>query len=108
IADPGDLRPGYVLKIVDLRHKAGGPFLSIGFYSASIARSRSMITTTLPGAPLPDFSDCSPALIAPTVLSIVLPRFGTTSPCTAHSIARVMPRWRKALASSSRVVGSEK
>jgi len=31
--------------------------------SASITRSRSTITTTLPGVPLPDFSDCSPALI---------------------------------------------
>jgi hypothetical protein len=32
------------------------------------ARSRSTITTTLPGVPLPDFSDCSPSLIASTVL----------------------------------------
>ena len=56
----------------------------------------------------PDFSDCSPALIASTVLSMVRPTCGITSPCTAHSIARVMPRWRNAFASSSSVAGSEK
>ena len=71
-------------------------------------KSRSTITATLPSVPVPAFSDRSPALIASTVLSIVLPTCGTTSPCTAHSIARVMPRWRKAFASSSRVAGSEK
>jgi hypothetical protein len=27
------------------------------------------------------------------VLSIVLPTCGTTNPCSAHSIARDMPRW---------------
>ncbi len=57
---------------------------------------RSTITATLPSALRPDLSDCSPALMASMVLSIVLPICGTTSPCTAHSIARVMPRWRKA------------
>jgi len=55
------------------------------------ARSRSTITATLPSVPEPDFSDCSPALIASTVQTIVLPTCGTTRPCAAHSIARVMP-----------------
>ena len=38
-----------------------------------------------PACRCPPFSDRSPALIASTVLSIVLPTCGTTSPCTAHS-----------------------
>jgi hypothetical protein len=69
---------------------------------------RSTITATLPSALRPDLSDCSSALMASTVLSMVLPICGTTSPCTADSIARVMPRCRKALALSSEVAGSEK
>ncbi len=56
------------------------------------ARSRSTITATLPRMPRPAFSDCSPALIASTVLSIVWLTCGTTSPCIAHSIARAIPR----------------
>jgi hypothetical protein len=47
------------------------------------------------------FSDRNLALIASTT-------YGTTNPRTAHSIARVMPRWRKVFASSSRVACSEK
>src|SRR5918999_3762188 len=72
------------------------------------ARSRSTITATLPSMPRPAFSDCSPALIASTVLSMVWLTCGTTSPCVAHSIARAIPRWRKACASLSSVAGSEK
>jgi len=72
------------------------------------ARSRSTTTATLPSVPAPAFSDCSPALIASTVLSMVRPICGITSPCTAHSIARPRPRWRKAFASPSSVAGSEK
>src|SRR5262249_42959621 len=72
------------------------------------ARSRSTITATLPSTPWPAFSDCSPELIASAVLSMVWPMCGTTSPCAAHSIARAIPRWRKARASLSSVAGSEK
>src|SRR5258708_35951257 len=69
------------------------------------ARSRSTITATLPSMPRPAFSDCSPALIASTVQSMVWLTCGTTSPCVTHSIARVIPRWRNARASLSSVAG---
>ena len=67
------------------------------------ARPRSTITATLPGAPLAAFSDRSPAVIAPTALSMVRLTCGTTSPCVAHSTARSIPRSRKPRPSLSNV-----
>ena len=49
-----------------------GPLSAVLSHTSQLAsaRSRSTITTTLPSVPLPDFSDCSPSLIASTVLSV--------------------------------------
>src|SRR6266404_3055498 len=78
------------------------------FQRLFLSKLRSTITATLPRMPLPSFNDCNPALIASTVLSMVWLICGTTNFCVAQSIARTIPRWRKALALVSNVVGSKK